>query len=136
MNNRTRLDENGNFYCPTCSTHKPREEYHLVSSRKHGIAWRCKSCEYTARQNYHFRKTYGITTEERDALINTQEGKCACCGNEFDSTQRGSPVVDHNHDTNEVRDILCDRCNVVLGMINEDPEVAHNLIDYIHKWTR
>ena len=39
--------------------------------------------------------------------------------------------VDHNHDTGEVRGLLCRKCNSAIGLLNEDPTVLFRAIDYI-----
>lgn len=53
---------------------------------------------------------YGISEEDYDALWKIQEGKCAVCDKSLDYRSKGTHV-DHNHDTNEVRGLLCHPCN-------------------------
>lgn len=55
-----------------------------------------------------------LTHEEYNQLSALQEGKCKLCG-KADGRQR--LAVDHNHETGEVRGLLCTRCNVTLGTI-------------------
>lgn len=58
-----------------------------------------------------------------------QEGKCAICG----IVPSDGLVIDHNHNTNKVRELLCNRCNPAVGMIGEDPHIARKIIDYLAK---
>ncbi len=59
---------------------------------------------------------YGLTRIEQVALLEGQDKKCKLCEVElemFDGRKGG--FVDHNHKTGEVRGILCNRCNTVVG---------------------
>lgn len=42
----------------------------------------------------------------------------------------GKLVIDHHHDTGRVRGVLCNDCNVALGLLREDVERMKNLIRY------
>lgn len=55
---------------------------------------------------------HGLTRSERESFI---AGKlCAICG----GTSR--LVVDHDHQTNRIRGVLCTKCNVSLGNFGDD----------------
>jgi hypothetical protein len=43
-------------------------------------------------------------------------------------------AVDHNHETGQVRDLLCHNCNALLGMCREDKAVLLAAIKYLWKW--
>lgn len=57
--------------------------------------------------------TYGITTLEKLEMIKAQDGLCKICQKEFADSRRTH--VDHCHDTNRIRGILCVSCNTRLG---------------------
>lgn len=40
-------------------------------------------------------------------------------------------AVDHDHLTGKVRGFLCSSCNMALGMMDDDPEMIRNLLEYI-----
>ena len=46
-----------------------------------------------------------------------QEGVCAICGNPEAGKGRKNLCVDHNHETGNVRALLCNRCNLALRAI-------------------
>lgn len=76
---------------------------------------------YNARRAAEFRdarlqKAYGITTAMYDAILEYQGGGCALCGARAKS--RRLPV-DHDHETDEVRGILCAGCNTGLGKLGD-----------------
>lgn len=60
-----------------------------------------------------------------------QNQTCEACGEcmPTDSDKR----IDHSHATGAVRGVLCDRCNRVLGLCREDPDVFAGLCNYIAK---
>lgn len=58
-------------------------------------------------------KVYGITLAEYNDKVKAQKGLCAIC---HGPPQGKQPlVVDHDHATGEVRDLLCALCNRLLG---------------------
>ena len=127
-----RLNERGEVYCPTCDTHKPKSSFHKSKRHTLKLASQCKSCAKFRSRDAHLKTRYGLLDEDVQQLIIEQDNKCACCSNEFDNTHRGRAVVDHCHTTGAVRSILCDRCNVTLGMVGESPELCKNIMDYIN----
>lgn len=70
-----------------------------------------------AERASHWRRKYGLTLEEYRAL-RADHPTCDICGTE-DWGRRG-PVVDHCHATDAVRGLLCIRCNLALGLCDDD----------------
>jgi len=62
--------------------------------------------------NYHLKKTYGITIQDYDKLLEAQKGKCAICKG---GTSKNFFAVDHNHKNGRIRGLLCARCNTGLA---------------------
>lgn len=85
----------------------------------------------------HLRRNYGLTEAAYDAMLVAQNGVCAIC-KKPDTNKRwsGRLHVDHCHRTGAVRALLCTRCNITLGRIEESPELARAIIDYISKHQR
>lgn len=59
----------------------------------------------------HALRQYGLTPDQYDALFTQQGGVCAICKAEPKTKKL---AVDHDHDTGEVRGLLCPRCNSTL----------------------
>jgi hypothetical protein len=79
------------------------------------------------------KRLYGITTEEYDALLLSQGNKCAiCCGENLGNRDWN---VDHDHNTNKVRGILCHSCNLLLGHSKDNPNVLCAAIAYLGRVT-
>ena len=51
-------------------------------------------------------------------LQTVQDGKCPLCGLEIDTTIKGEGVLDHDHDTGEIRGVLHRSCNAAEGKIS------------------
>lgn len=47
-----------------------------------------------------------------------QDGKCPLCGLEIDMRIKGEGVIDHDHDTGEIRGVLHRSCNAAEGKIS------------------
>jgi len=63
----------------------------------------------------HLERTYTITTSQYQFLVNQQNGVCAVC-KLFKSTAKFPRLlVDHCHDTNRIRGLLCYECNLAAG---------------------
>ncbi len=86
-----------------------------------------------ANRNWKLRRQYGITHDDYESMFAKQNGKCSICGGDPDF--HGRLVIDHNHITNEVRGLLCNRCNRVLGMTNENPKVLQSMVDYLCQYS-
>jgi Recombination endonuclease VII len=69
------------------------------------------------RRRSALRSRYGISLEEYERLLASQNGACAICEEKFEQT----PCVDHCHKTGKVRGLLCLKCNTGLGCYDDDP---------------
>lgn len=81
---------------------------------------------YKARR---IERVYGLSKEEYLALLKKQNNSCAICKNLFKAY--GEPQVDHNHKTGKVRGLLCNKCNVLLGLASDNPAFLQAALDYI-----
>lgn len=76
----------------------------------------------------YVQKAYGLQEGEYAQLLDAQEGRCAICRR----LARGRRLaVDHDHNTGEVRALLCYFCNKYLGQWEGDPVAAHNAAIYL-----
>ena len=83
---------------------------------------------------YHLRKRYGISAEEKQKMLNEQNNQCAICGKEFDDAKMTH--VDHCHESSIVRGVLCRHCNIGLGHFKDSEELLNNAIRYLNKFKR
>ena len=128
---RRQPNDLGQHKCSKCHQWKDPSKFSKFRRAAHGLSYSCKDCEGKRSKDAHYRCRYGISEEQRNELINKQKNKCACCGSDFTDTPRGRPVIDHCHTSGKVREVICDRCNVALGIIGDDSGLAKNLIEYL-----
>lgn len=108
-------------------------------------AIRCRFCrsEFTPRRQdaryccvQHQRSAasiqfrYGLTPEDLNGLLESQNHECALCGKPI---AVGGFEVDHSHDTGNVRGLLCSRCNRGLGTFGDDESLLHQAIKYLEE---
>lgn len=71
------------------------------------------------QRTIHLRRAYGITLEEKKRMYEQQQGLCLVCGKSLPEDFRKAHV-DHNHVTDEVRGLLHQRCNIVVGYLESE----------------
>lgn len=87
--------------------------------------------EYARR--YRYLRKFGITVGDYERMLSEQGGGCAICESR-EPGGRGTFHVDHCHESNVVRGLLCTRCNVGLGMFKDDPERLESAMKYLFKY--
>ena len=80
----------------------------------------------------HLKRQYGLTLEEYYNKLKAQNHKCAICGVDEVDLER-SLCVDHDHNTNVIRDLLCHACNSGIGMFKENKDYLKKAIAYLNK---
>lgn len=66
-------------------------------------------------------RSYGITVEEYEAMLEAQHGGCYICGAE--PKARRALDIDHDHASGKVRGLLCSSHNRAIGLLGDDPEL-------------
>ena len=125
--------ETGGKECSSCGEHKPLADYHNAPRTKDGLAGYCKTCHKERTRNTDYIRKFGITLEDYNQMFAEQEGKCGICG-KHDLEKHLS--VDHDHDTGEVRGLLCQPCNLGLGKLGDNIESIENTLRYLNGDTR
>jgi hypothetical protein len=80
--------------------------------------------------NSYLKYKFGITIEQREQMFKAQNGLCAICNKPFGIKFH----IDHNHATGKVRQVLCSKCNMALGLFNDDSNIIKNAMEYLNKW--
>jgi Autographiviridae endonuclease VII len=135
--------------CSKCEQEKPLGDFPKNSKSKDGYRPDCKECRslvwYKYKENTsiqetqrinHLLRTYGLTVQEYQEMLERQKGCCACCGKEESTNHYGKTLplaVDHCHKTGAIRGLLCRVCNQVLGHLEESPERVSALLRYIEE---
>lgn len=152
---RTRVKESKT--CSVCKQLKALSEFYTDLRKKDGRTACCRVCKnesgrvYTAawRKNNpdsskasgvrtKLRYKYGLTEDDIYALMQKQDEKCAICGESLSweaTTKKNKPHIDHNHDTGQVRGLLCLTCNTGLGMFGDSDSLLSQAQSYLRSFS-
>lgn len=95
-------------------------------------AWRRRNPEKVKvmQQHGHRMSEYGMSRSEFDARMLAQNNCCSLCGTAFSSAPL---TVDHDHITGEIRSLLCQKCNSMLGLSGDNPAVLRRAAEYLER---
>ena len=142
--------------CTKCKKYKPLSEFYKHEYHKDKHSSRCKQCnlavqrayrennrkEYNARaREYHhkhkdrqrngkLKSNYNMTLEQKQKLYLNQNGCCLICKR---SVGFNKICVDHCHKTTKVRALLCNKCNLGIGLLNHDPKILISAANYLER---
>src|SRR5579859_221353 len=117
--------------CARCGEVKPIEEFHKNKARGDGVSPYCAPCTRHYANTYYrakahdlvVSKVFGIPRGEYARMLEAQSGRCAVC-HRAEWSMFGANVkklaVDHDHKTGKVRELLCNRCNTVIGRAEDN----------------
>lgn len=90
-----------------------------------------------SQQRAHFRAKYGLELEQIETMWLLRNGCCDLCGVEKPAPHHKGHhaahklVVDHCHETNKVRGLLCYKCNTALGQLGDTDAALRRVIRYV-----
>jgi hypothetical protein len=144
--------------CTKCKETKNLSEFNKSKNNKDGLnAW-CRICnnEYSRewakknkerhQRNYtNWRKnnleraddldrlrSYGLPKGNYEKILKLQNYSCAICKTKTPSPKRNF-CVDHCHETDRVRGLLCIKCNFLLGSAKDSIIILQNAIDFLNE---
>jgi hypothetical protein len=134
--------------CPACGEEKEQNDQNFYrrtgTNRVHTY---CKPCylvkcnitldkkrftdDYKTKRRFEQRKRrMGVSQSTFLSMFQEQNHLCAICKQELvDGT--GKVHVDHNHLTGAVRKLLCRRCNMMIGMADDNISILLNAAEYL-----
>lgn len=96
--------------------------YHRSKKRK------VKDASAEKSKNRSYIRRYGITTQQVIDMKNHQKNRCAICNGIKELH------VDHHHDTDTVRGLLCGTCNRGIGSLGESVDTLLAAVKYLMYW--
>jgi hypothetical protein len=133
--------------CIECNLERPLSDFNLRKKGSILTQSRCKVCESKrAKELYknnrlerilnqrkvNILNKYGVTEDDYKTMLKTQKSKCAICGS-TEIKRKGAKYfnIDHCHETNKVRGLLCHNCNIVLGKIEDSKAWLKQALIYL-----
>lgn len=117
--------------CSQCKEVKSRSNFHKDSGKKDGLAYRCADCAKENTRKFNYLKL-GVSIEEYNKMFESQGGRCSICGRHRDELNQ-ELSIDHNHMTGKVRELLCVKCNSLLGYSCDSIDILRKAIDYLER---
>lgn len=108
--------------CSYCNTRQAIDNFYKDKTKRFGYGYECKGCSSLRRRQ---RSGMNLTAE---TLMTLQEiTGCEVCGSDKNLN------IDHNHDTGNVRGVLCSNCNLAAGQAQDSPTILRLLADYLEE---
>lgn len=103
-----------------------------LCGRRRSKAWKVANPEKykLSQRKQDLKKRLNFTIEQYNKLFSDQKGCCAGCGRHQSEFKRNL-AVDHDHATSRIRGLLCNSCNLALGMLSDQITTLQNLIKYL-----
>ena len=112
--------------------HKNREA--ILACRREGKPQILSQCH-----NWKLAGKSGIRIATYNEMLFSQDGRCAICGQPETAVQHGkikALAVDHKHKTGQIRGLLCQRCNMLLGFAGDNTKILEAVVVYLcRQWS-
>lgn len=112
-----------------------RQAYARDETYREGIKTKVKA--YNAKnpdkkKDQHLREHFGISLTDYQEILAKQKGKCAICGSTTSKVKIAKYLyVDHDHNTGEIRGLLCNNCNFGIGQFKDDVNLLLKAVEYL-----
>lgn len=91
-----------------------------------------------SKRNSKYLAMYGVSLEQYNEMLNSQKGVCAICHNPETVLGKDKKIknlsIDHCHSTGNVRGLLCNSCNNLIGRCDDNVSILQNAISYLNKY--
>lgn len=139
--------------CSRCREEKPCSEFfvnsdgalsswcklcHTTSTKKSAALRKAKNPERWAEINLKafLRRRYKMTLDTYKVILAGQQNCCAVCHGDNNLNTKDEQrrlYIDHDHVTGHIRGLLCHRCNVGIGLLDDNPELLRDAAAYLER---
>ncbi len=147
-------------YCIGCKKELPEENFYQLHGKPHGRCCRdCSKGTISLKNKTHYDKNqekmndknkkyyqdnkrdwhervikskHKMSKEEYQRLYTDANSSCQICGTPEIELQK-KLCIDHSHITEEVRGLLCHKCNTAIGMFFDDPNLIEKAALYLRQ---
>lgn len=82
-------------------------------------------------RKYRLKSKYGLSEQGYDQMFQAQKGLYAICKTPEAECPKHRLFVDHCHNTDAIRGLLCSKCNAAIGLLGDDVNLLMAAKDYI-----
>lgn len=107
---------------------RKEEQKRYRDRKKMGITYPISEPGLLTYREKYLQKEYGISEEDYNLMYSKQNGLCAICL-QFQEVL----YVDHSHNTEEIRGLLCRNCNLGIGFFRDNIDTLQRAILYLDK---
>lgn len=135
--------------CNKCKLSKPLEAFSNHPNGIQGKHPKCSECRNEMARAYYLihrerllakqkgrdyhkdtLKKFNLTPEQYAEMLAYQNGLCAICNN---PPEKQRLAVDHDHETGQIRGLLCRGCNLGIGYLKDNILTLESAILYLNK---
>lgn len=143
--------------CTKCGISKPVSEFHKSNWKKDGLQSQCKICRRSSGRKTYLKyrekrlryarerqksnperhrdirlrcKYPGMTVKRYEKMLEAQDGVCLLCKK---PKIKNRLCIDHSHKTGEIRGLLCNYCNFLVGCVENYPILIQKIFGYLEK---
>jgi len=113
--------------CKACRRLMPARMFCRQSANADYLRNICKECI----SKYMRLKKYNLSEESIKQMLSVETCQMPGCGKKLRNGQ--GTHIDHCHKTGKVREVLCQKCNLMLGYIEKNLHLVQPMLDYIAK---
>ena len=142
--------------CCTCKENKSLDEFSKNTKSSDGKQYHCKTCAAISYKNWYegggkartirtpeqklrerelkTLREFGLSLDDYNTILESQGGGCAICGKKENNNRKQKRLpIDHHHESNTVRGILCHSCNLMLGLVKDNPDTLEKGAAYLRR---
>lgn len=139
-------NEAGEKECYSCRKWLPESAFTILTPAIDGLSHICRACAKEARADWReaakinrIERFFNLPYAQYQQMLIDQDYRCAVCAAP-ESEQSVSLHIDHDHaccpersrSCGEcIRGLICARCNLALGQVEDSPELLRKMIDYL-----
>jgi hypothetical protein len=119
--------DDGTKLCSKCNLIKDKDSFYFMKKLNRHRSF-CRECE----NNTTLKRVYKLSDDEFNQIVEKRRNNiCEICNCENESNK--NLFVDHNHSTGRIRGVICHNCNVAIGHLRDDVDLARRIIIYLEK---
>jgi tRNA G26 N,N-dimethylase Trm1 len=131
VGNRNRSEKSKSL-CNSCKFSGTKNPAYKKPAYNKGIFTITEEQRRKDARNRALKRNFGITQDNYDSILISQENKCKICG--IPQTLLSKPLyVDHCHNTKQIRGLLCRNCNTGLGLFKDNSDILQMAARYLNQ---